>query len=36
MHGFFTEYLHGRLEKLRNAEGRAGNDLQELRAAFPL
>ena len=21
MHGFFTEYLHGRLEKLRNADG---------------
>lgn len=24
MHGFFTEYLHGRLEKLRNADGHAG------------
>ena len=22
MHGFFTEYLHGRLEKMRNADGR--------------
>ena len=26
MHGFFTEYLHGRLEKLRSADGRAGKE----------